>query len=333
MVDGVYTVENGTEVYLIDLQKQDTLGVTAVRENRFAFSGEVDEPVYVYVGRAKERVRFILEPGTVHVDIDERTESGTPLVDTYNDFHRRFYGFDAARNAERKELQSRKESLSATEFTDAWTALNRKYISLQADLADSLVRACPDPLLDAVVLGDLAGKDTARFMALYREAPEDVKSFREVADAYANIERVNRTAPGRMFTDYTVSGGNPDGTDVKLSDYVGKGKYILLDHWASWCGPCKAEMPHLKKVYEAFHGDRFDIVGVAVSDKRENTERALGELSLPWNQILDAQRLPLEMYGVSAIPHLILFAPDGTILQRGLRGEQTYAVVQSLLNP
>jgi len=331
-VDGAYTAENGSEVYLIDLQNKDTLGVTTVQDNAFTFTGKVEEPVYVYVGRSKERVRFILEPGTVQVDLDGRTESGTPLVDMYNAFHRRFYAFDAARNGERKELQSRRENMSVTEFTEAWDALNRKYTTLQADLTDSLVRACPDPLLDALAMGDLAGKDTARFMALYREAPEKVKSFYEVADAYGNIERVNRTAPGRMFTDYMVSGGNPDGTDVKLSDYVGKGKYILLDHWASWCGPCKAEMPYLKKTYEAFHGDRFDIVGVAVSDKRADTEKALEALALPWNQILDAQRIPVEVYGVAAIPHLILFAPDGTIVQRGLRGEQTYAVVQSLLS-
>ena len=134
-----------------------------------------------------------------------------------------------------------------------------------------------------------------------------------------------------MFTDYTVVGGSPDGSDVKLSDYVGRGKYILLDHWASWCGPCKAEMPYIKKTWEAFAGDRFDVVSIAVSDKRADTEAALAKLDMPWRQILDAQKIPQKIYGVSAIPHLILFAPDGTILKRGLRGEEIYAAVEEAL--
>jgi hypothetical protein len=90
-------------------------------------------------------------------------------------------------------------------------------------------------------------------------------------------------------------------------------------------------MPYIRKAYDAFKGDRFDVLGVAVSDKREDTQRALAELGLPWNQILDAQSLPRENYGISTIPHLILFAPDGTILMRGLRGEQIYAVLEDLL--
>ena len=123
----------------------------------------------------------------------------------------------------------------------------------------------------------------------------------------------------------------PDGVTVRLSDYVGKGKYILLDHWASWCGPCKAEIPAIRKAYDAFKGDRFDVVSIACSDKREDTVKALSELDMPWNQILDAQKIPVELYGVATIPHLILFAPDGTILKRGLRGEQIYSTLQELL--
>ena len=304
-IDGKYTAGDGTEVYLIDQVAKDTLGVTEVIGNTFAFAGKMDEPMFVYVGRGRERVRFVLEPGAVQVDLDERTASGTPMVDDYTVFNHRFYAFDREKTPENK--------------------------AKQAELADSMYRANQNWILKAIVLDDLALKDTARFMALYREADERVKGFYMVENDYASIQTAIRTSAGQLFTDYTVQGGNPDGTDVKLSDYVGKGKYILLDHWASWCGPCKAEMPFIKKTYEAFHGDRFDVVGVACSDKREDTEKAIPEWDLPWNQILDAQRIPVEVYGVNAIPHLILFAPDGKILARGLRGEDIYAVVEAAL--
>lgn len=298
-INGSYTAEDGTPVYLIDLEAADTLASATVQQNRFVFSGTVNAPFYAYVGQGRERVRFILEPGTVAVDLDERTESGTPMVDAYNDFHRRFYGAAS--------------------------------VEEQVALADSVVRANRDNLVGAMALDDLFLKDTARFRALYDEATEFVRANMLVRDDYTNLQEISRTAPGKKFTDYTVKGGNPDGTDVKLSDYVSKGKYILLDHWASWCGPCKAEMPYIKKTWEAFHGDRFDVVSIAVSDKREDTEKALRSLDMPWNQILDGQRIPVELYNVKTIPHLILFAPDGTILQRGLRGEQIYETIARIL--
>ena len=301
-IDGIFTTDDDTPVWLIDAATKDTLAQTTVQDGRFSFEGTVQEPFYAYVGRDKQRVHVILEPGTVAVDIDERTVAGTPLQDRYMDFHKRFYGY---RRDQREE---------------------------KAALADSVVLANRDNLVGALALEDLAYVDTNRFLALYEQVTGRMRDFYLVRSAYDAIQVQNRTAAGQPFTDYLVSGGNPDGSDVKLSDYVGRGKYILLDHWASWCGPCKAEMPYIKKTWEAFHGDRFDVVSIAVSDKREDTENALLKLDMPWHQILDAQRIPLELYGVSAIPHLILFAPDGTILQRGLRGEQIYETVAGILS-
>ena len=302
-IDGIFTTDDGTEVYLIDLDRSDTLGVTSVQDGRFSFTGDVKEPCFVYVGREKTRVSFILEPGTVTADIDERTTDGTPMNDAYNAFHKRFYAYKRDQRAEK------------------------------AALTDSIVKANPDNLLGAVALEDLAHVDTSAFLTLYRQTVTDrVRDFYLVRKAYDAIELQNQTAPGRMFTDYTVVGGNPDGTDVKLSDYVGKGKYILLDHWASWCGPCKAEMPYIKKTWEAFAGDRFDVVSVAVSDKRDDTVAALAKLDMPWHQIFDAQKIPGQLYGINAIPHLILFAPDGTILKRGLRGEEIYSTIAEILS-
>ena len=300
-IHGIYTVEDGTPVWLIDQNAKDTLAETAVQDGRFSFSGRVQEPFFAYVGNGKQRVHFILEPGTATVDIDERTASGMPMEDAYTAFHRRFYGFKREQKAEKTAL------------------------------ADSMVRANRDNLVGAVALEDLAHVDADRFLSLYELLPGHLQEFYLVKSAYEAIMVHRTTAPGQPFKDYLIVGGNPDGTDVRLSDYVGGGRYILLDHWASWCGPCKAEMHYIRKTWEAFHGERFEVVGIAVNDKRENTLQALKELDMPWPQILDGKRLPSELYGVNAIPHLILFGPDGTILSRGLRGEEIYSAVESVL--
>lgn len=331
-IRGTYTASDGTELFLIDLQDNDTLSMTKVTDNRFSFKGELTEPIYAYVGEGRNRIHLILEPGIVAVDLDKRTSQGTPLADAYTAFHKRFYAFDALRKSERKKLTAVKNSITLREFNQQWEQIDDKYRQLQGQLTDSTVRANNDNLLGAMALDDMALRDTTLFMQLYHEMSEKMQSVAFLHKDAENIRLQSRTAPGKMFIDYIIKGGNLDGTDIRLSDYVGKGKYILLDHWASWCGPCKAEMPYIKKTWEDFAGEQFDVVSVAVNDKREKTLKALSQLDMPWHQIIDAQDIPTKIYNIIAIPRIILFAPDGTIVKNGLREEQIYTTVSEILS-
>ena len=146
------------------------------------------------------------------------------------------------------------------------------------------------------------------------------------------------TAEGKMFKDFTVNSvvghtrsipAQPIYADVKLSDYVGKGKYILLDFWSPWCGPCRMEMPNIKAVYDKYKGEQFDVVSIAVWERKpvEVTIETAEKLEMTWNQINNAGREAAEIYGVEAIPHIILFGPDGTILKRGFHGAEIEEVV------
>ena len=127
-----------------------------------------------------------------------------------------------------------------------------------------------------------------------------------------HLEALKKTAEGKPFTDFVVDG-------VKFSDFVGQGKYILVDFWASWCGPCKREIPNIKRVYETYAGDDFDVLSVAVWDDPEDTKRAAEELGIVWNQIINAQTIASDAYGFNSIPQIMLFGPDGRIVKKGLR--------------
>lgn len=143
----------------------------------------------------------------------------------------------------------------------------------------------------------------------------------------------SNTAEGKMFTDFTIvqDPDNAEATTVKFSDYVGKGKYILVDFWASWCGPCRAEIANLAEIYPKYKGENFEILGVAVWDKRADTEAALSDLPISWPIIYDAQHIPTDIYGIRGIPEIILFGPDGTIVARGIRGAKIPEFLDTVL--
>lgn len=152
-----------------------------------------------------------------------------------------------------------------------------------------------------------------------------VKSVREAI--LARIE----TGEGRMFKDFTVNTvvgmtrsvpPQPKYKEVKFSDYVGKGKYVLVDFWSPWCGPCRREMPNIKMVYDKYKGKDFNVLSIAVWERQpvEVTIETAAKLNMTWDQINNAQTIPAEIYGIESIPHVMLIGPDGTILKRGLHG-------------
>ena len=138
---------------------------------------------------------------------------------------------------------------------------------------------------------------------------------------------------GDMFRDFTIvqDPAAPEASTVNFSDYVGKGKYILVDFWASWCPPCRAEIPVVAKVYEKYAGENFDVVSVAVSDKPEDSKKAAKELGVVWNSIINAQRIPGDLYGIKYIPQIMLFGPDGKLIAFDLREEGIEAAVKAAL--
>jgi len=155
---------------------------------------------------------------------------------------------------------------------------------------------------------------TQRF-ATVKEKGALVKKFLEDAPL------TKKTAVGSSLVDFTMQ--DTSGKAHALSSYIGKGKYVLLECWASWCHPCRADIPHLKEVYALYHPYGFEVISVSLDDKRANWTKAIDQEKMEWLQLSDMKAfdgvLP-KTYRINGIPDCLLFDPQGKLVTRNMRG-------------
>ena len=194
------------------------------------------------------------------------------------------------------------------------------------------VKANPANAIATLVVSDAMYElAPEKMIELISEIQEPVRSSRFVAMREKEANAQLNTKPGMMFTDFAVEhvygydrsvDPQPLKKQVKFSDYVGKGTYVLVDFWSPWCGPCRREIPNIQKVYNDYKKKGLEILSIAVWERKpqSHTIETAAELGMDWHHINNAQSVPTDIYGIGGIPHLMLIGPDGTILERGFHG-------------
>ena len=174
--------------------------------------------------------------------------------------------------------------------------------------------------------------ETAENDALLQQIPAQFQNDAAIVKIKEMVEKQKKTAVGQKFIDFEMQ--TPDGKSVKLSDYAGKGKVVLVDFWASWCGPCRREMPNLVEAYAKYKGKNFEIVGVSLDQNADSWKEAIKTLKMTWPQMSDLKYWNSEgaqLYAVNSIPHTMLIDGEGTIIARGLHGEELQTKIAEAL--
>jgi len=172
--------------------------------------------------------------------------------------------------------------------------------------------------------------DPESFEGMYEGMSPDFKNSADGQKIKEAIELTKQFAIGQRAIAFTQN--DTSGKPVSLVSL--KGKYILIDFWASWCGPCRAEYPYLRKAYDKFKDKNFEIIGVSLDDKRDLWTNAIKANNFTWLEVCDLkgrQNEVVRAYGINAIPQSLLLDPQGFIIAKNLRGDDLVEKLEEVI--
>ena len=326
------STHHGKKIYVQNLISRKLIDSTLVDGNKFVFKGKVDTASLCQIRVTNTAfANFILEGGDIQVDLkDFNNPSGTPQNEilsriakeeraVYTDWEQKLYEIkEKFANDQEAHTEARDQYMETFRAQMA-----QKATELYAVHNDDAVGYY---LLFSVYMNFLNDDEKETIMSTFGPW---LKSQKMVKETLMRIQALKNTAEGMPFVD--IKGKDAEENPAALSDYVGKGNYVLLDMWASWCGPCKGEIPNLLKLHNQYKDKGLIVLGLFVWDEEENLKKAMEEEGMVWPQIIDMEASAEKLYGVDGIPHIILFAPDGTILKRNLRGQDMIDAVDEVM--
>ena len=277
--------------------------------------------------RIQSQVSFVADGSNLTYEPETRTV----ISSDKKGLQTRFAAFNDSMELFEKEYETKLEKIGDDEAAvDAYT---EKMLRKVSRYMLKTAKANRDNVLGAAAIWDYEGDDPKAILAILESFSPEMQAHPDIINMKETLRASLKAEEGSPFVDFTVvqDPDFPETSTVKFSDYIGKGKYVLVDFWSSNCQPCWDVMPKLIDVYNTYHGDGFDMLSVAVMDPPEISKESAAQMGIVWNQIVNAQLIPFLVYGFDYMPYFMLFGPDGTLLKRGLTEKQIEKTVKKAL--
>ena len=334
-VNGTYTGE-GKKIYLMDQLTEKAIDSMVVAGGKFSFSGTAPKDALLAV-RAEGKTwqtPFFNDGTPVAINVNDSTLTGSPMNERLTRYDiesnipsRAFY--EKVSKMTEEQLQAHLEELSEE---------NNKVMAAQIAFANKIFKEERQSLIPLAFAqlyffdnGIEAYDELVKEQVPFASHPYLKKAKDEIAELLKQNGNPKMDFVGQQFTDLEMA--DPDGKMHKISELVGSGKWVLVDFWASWCGPCRAEMPNVLDAYNKYHDKGFEVIGVSFDEKKPAWVRAISQLQMPWLQISDLKgwnSAAAPAYKIDAIPDNILIDPQGKIIGRALRGKALQNCLQKI---
>lgn len=333
-------IADGDILYLTYRVEKDVhVDSTVASGGAFTFKGTQPKPLKATLyrnqnpmrtDRVDESLALYLEPGTVTIESPDNLTNartgGTPLNETQQLLRVRLRPLvDQIRAIKDPDDFSEAEKNDTALVRSTERRLTALY---EARVLAELTFAKEHPgsyvSLQLLERNSWQGRFADQTEAAYLSLSDALKKMPEAETVRKNIEKSRLALPGTMAKDFTL----PDVTGKKVSLASHRGKYVLVDFWASWCGPCRQENPNVVAAYEAYKDKGFAILGVSMDQNRENWLKAIEKDQLTWTHVSDlkgGKGEVAQLYGITSIPSNVLVDPKGKIVAKDLRGEALQA--------
>jgi peroxiredoxin len=333
---------NGEKIYLQQLNNDRnnliSIDSTTINNGQFSFKESFNQSntgirfITTQTPATSGPIIFVPETGNIHISlIDSILVSGTPL-------NEEFQGFMDKQGIYKRRIENIINNYKALSQTDEnLEKRNGEIEAIIEELSDDRFayaqKNIKNDLGEFITLTSFEILPPDRILELVYQTRPEFKDSPLGKNVIAYYESQKSKSPGANYQDIELN--DPTGKKVKLSDYVGKGKIVLVDFWASWCGPCIKEMPHIVELYNKYKDKNFEIVGISMDDNQQSWIKSIERFNITWPQMSDLKgwkSSAAALYGVDSIPFTLLLDGEGKVISSNLRGKDLTAKLSELLD-